>query len=537
MSEMKQLRRAESNRESGLESSLENSLEGSRENRRESGLESNRKNRLDRGNAAVIHIKSIYQQMIHSGTGEADLRSKLAVELLGVQRDDGSWSTIDDDRAPVDIRVDFVYVPTFYATAALMFRMTADGISVEEKNLEMSLEKNLKKNSEGRLAVESEGNRNLSERLSGRLTERLSECLAAGLRVAGARKLNGHGFEATRQKMEALAIYREAGMYSWMREYGDQFPEFSGMIREIIEGFRLAIATGRTFSDWNEDFSDRFRKEVEAYESEMIPDVWYAAYGSNISRERFMRYIERCTDRTAPREDRSFELPWDIYFAGRKKNWDNKGTAFLNDSKEGMALGRVYRITRKQFAEIQHMEGPDYTRKLALGMLEDIPVYTFTTKRAVNAPKWNAAAEENVRAVSKWNAAAEENAQALPEQNVPSARYLQTILTGLRETYPEKSELVLQAYLFSRVAFDETDRSVLQFVRRSEHGVTLQTIADETMHGCITPVRKAVKKLLACGLLRQDSRSVRAGHDVDDREAVVYTSKEHRDFIDLWMVL
>ena len=255
----------------------------------------------------------------------------------------------------------------------------------------------------------------------------------------------------------------------------------------------------------------------------MIPDVWYAAYGSNISRERFMRYIERCTDRTAPREDRSFELPWDIYFAGKKKNWDNKGTAFLNDGKEGMALGRVYRITRKQFAEIQHMEGPDYTRKLALGMLEGIPVYTFTAKNAVSAPKQNAAAGEN--------------AQAVPEQNIPSAKYLQTILTGLREAYPEKSELVLQAYLFSRVEFGETDRSVLRFVRGSEHGVTLQTIADEMMGGGITRVRKAVKKLLVCGLLRQDSRSVRAGHDVDDRDAVVYTSKEHRDLIDLWMVL
>ena len=35
--------------------------------------------------------------------------------------------------------------------------------------------------------------------------------------------------------------------------------------------------------------------------------VWYACYGSNINRERFMRYINWCSDTTPPMEDRPWE--------------------------------------------------------------------------------------------------------------------------------------------------------------------------------------------------------------------------------------
>jgi hypothetical protein len=56
--------------------------------------------------------------------------------------------------------------------------------------------------------------------------------------------------------------------------------------------------------------------------------VWYASYGSNLNRARFMAYIEGgtvagndvvyegCTDITAPRDDISLELPQSLYFAG-----------------------------------------------------------------------------------------------------------------------------------------------------------------------------------------------------------------------------
>lgn len=34
--------------------------------------------------------------------------------------------------------------------------------------------------------------------------------------------------------------------------------------------------------------------------------VWYACYGSNISKMRFMDYINRCRDTTPPVEDRPY---------------------------------------------------------------------------------------------------------------------------------------------------------------------------------------------------------------------------------------
>ena len=75
--------------------------------------------------------------------------------------------------------------------------------------------------------------------------------------------------------------------------------------------------------------------------------VWYACYGSNINRERFMRYINRCSDTTPPVEDRPYEFKHPVFFAGHSSIWENKGTAFLDVWSEGDALGRIYKITEE----------------------------------------------------------------------------------------------------------------------------------------------------------------------------------------------
>lgn len=89
-----------------------------------------------------------------------------------------------------------------------------------------------------------------------------------------------------------------------------------------------------------------------------IDFVWYACYGSNLSHEWFMRYVNDCTDKTAPTESRPYEMHHQLYFAKSSSKWDSKGVAFLNPKVEEqiVTLGRVYLITREQFEEIKFLE-------------------------------------------------------------------------------------------------------------------------------------------------------------------------------------
>ena len=102
--------------------------------------------------------------------------------------------------------------------------------------------------------------------------------------------------------------------------------------------------------------------------------VWYASYGSNLKRKRFMCYIKGGTpegsarkcdgcfrDRSDPIESRPISLNFELYFAGQSKTWGNGGVAFIRDSSErGLTLGRMYLITDEQFNDVV-MQGNDKT--------------------------------------------------------------------------------------------------------------------------------------------------------------------------------
>lgn len=83
--------------------------------------------------------------------------------------------------------------------------------------------------------------------------------------------------------------------------------------------------------------------------------VWYACYGSNLLKERFMLYIKECNDKTEPSCEKPIIIHHDLYFANSSSRWENKGVAFIKPEKnEKVAtLGRMYIITEEQFLEIQ----------------------------------------------------------------------------------------------------------------------------------------------------------------------------------------
>lgn len=148
--------------------------------------------------------------------------------------------------------------------------------------------------------------------------------------------------------------------------------------------------------------------------------VWYACYGSNLCRERFLCYITGepfegktynlgCSDHTLPRDDRPVLIPYELYFGNSSHTWGGCGVAFLDTSKPGTALGRMYLITAEQYAEVRDQEGRSsawYNAEVPLGTVDGYPIFTFTNS--------------NRRT-----------------ENAPSARYLDVIRRGLAETYPQ----------------------------------------------------------------------------------------------------
>ena len=226
-------------------------------------------------------------------------------------------------------------------------------------------------------------------------------------------------------------------------------------------------------------------------------EVWYACYGSNINKDRFMNYINRCSDTTPPVEDRPYEFAHPVFFAGQSRTWSYKGTAFLDDEAEGSALGRIYRITEEQYLDVSRMEGPKYRKRIEFDPLDGIPVVSFTC---------------DVR----------------QERAVPSLGYFNTIVEGLKETYPAFRESALTESLINGI-WNEDEIKVLDCLREAEHGLTNSAIV-EAAQISEEAERKAISSLVKLGVVRQDRRS--RNLQEDDEFAVFYTESDERPLID-----
>lgn len=242
--------------------------------------------------------------------------------------------------------------------------------------------------------------------------------------------------------------------------------------------------------------------------------VWYACYGSNISKERFMKYIEGnklsnreicrsgCSDKTPPREEKPYIFNNPIYFSNNSSTWDNKGVAFLDTNKKGKSYGKMYLITKEQFEEIKMQEGNSsnwYGRTLDLESIDGIPVKTITKAERT-------------------------------DDVMPSSRYLNIIKTGIHETYPEMSLLDIDAYLM-KCYLNEGHINVLKFLRNQAHGVSIKYISNELWLE-VRNVINIINDLRDAGLIKQDERNAGTGISWDDKEAIYYTVREKREVID-----
>lgn len=182
--------------------------------------------------------------------------------------------------------------------------------------------------------------------------------------------------------------------------------------------------------------------------------IWYASYGSNMDRSRFLTYVqggtppgshsphEGCRDRSLPAGDIPIRFRGRAHFAYHSGRWGG-GVAFLDNDGESLALGRAYNVAIGQFDDIVAQEngrrpsgaktptdevlanGSAVMTRGVYGTLEHIgdyqgaPVFTFTG---------DFTAQE----------ALEESFAAKPDfysTNEPSPNYLRMLGSGLAETF------------------------------------------------------------------------------------------------------
>ncbi len=167
----------------------------------------------------------------------------------------------------------------------------------------------------------------------------------------------------------------------------------------------------------------------------MPEHVWYAVYGSNLSRARFDVYLKGgvpegathecpgCRDPSDPVEDWTVELDLELAFGGMSQTWGG-GVAFVRPTPGAKAKARLYLITQDQFADViaqenwlepgsVGIEGGAYMYGvvLDLGVLDGSRMLTVTQR-------------------------------ADAELRRPSDRYLEHIMRGLREAHGMSDEAI-----------------------------------------------------------------------------------------------
>jgi hypothetical protein len=142
--------------------------------------------------------------------------------------------------------------------------------------------------------------------------------------------------------------------------------------------------------------------------------IWYAAYGSNLSRERFDCYLNGgtpqgakhrypgCRNRSDPMQDRPTEIDTELAFGGTSLTWGG-GVAFVSPEDGHRTRVRMYLITLEQFEDViaqenwlkvgdvklheplaeERIVGPEhvYGVVVPLGELEGYPILTVTQHR------------------------------------------------------------------------------------------------------------------------------------------------------------
>jgi hypothetical protein len=139
----------------------------------------------------------------------------------------GSWAVVPTaDFLPSDARVDFIFRPTYIATATLA-RAYCDHSEI-------------------------------ASAIPGYL-----HALTAGMRFCSHRNLQGHGYEADEGAIDALQML-SMGKVPWLlQRHPDFCPELKRVIDVVADDMANRLASGSAHGAWGEDYSDGFRSALE----------------------------------------------------------------------------------------------------------------------------------------------------------------------------------------------------------------------------------------------------------------------------------
>lgn len=146
----------------------------------------------------------------------------------------GSWRiTTGDDRLPSDFRVDFIYRPTYIATATL-------SIGLFEHPLTTIL-------------------------MPGYL-----EALINGLQFCAGRGLKGHGYDAAKGAADAVKILSLGKVPLLLNQNPDYCPTLKRALETTTNYMKNRLSSGEFRSCWGEDQSGDFISALESFEAALI---------------------------------------------------------------------------------------------------------------------------------------------------------------------------------------------------------------------------------------------------------------------------
>ena len=205
--------------------------------------------------------------------------------------------------------------------------------------------------------------------------------------------------------------------------------------------------------------------------------IWYASYGSNLLRARFLAYIRGgrppgaqfvqvgCSDPTPPSHDHGIMIHHGLYFAEQSVHWGNAGVAFIETGKDSMAktLGRMYLISADQFREVVLQENGYRRMNVDLGI--DLERTQQEGRSEIRGEFYRTLlflGEEGGHPIFTFTAAGGLEKASL---NPPSPLYLSIIAKGLQETFGLSDPGIVE-YLQDRpgikglMSVDEVEKTV-----------------------------------------------------------------------------
>lgn len=174
----------------------------------------------------------------------------------------------------------------------------------------------------------------------------------------------------------------------------------------------------------------------------MDQDVWYVAYGSNLSSGRLQRYLDRCDDSSGPRAARPCTVPHRLFFAHESSTWTG-GTAFVDPSLDDTAatLTVAWLLGAAQFLQVFASENVAPAVDVTIG---DLPTIAGEALSVVPKRYGLVIGVESPDGRPAFTFTTGE--MPLPSPTRPAPDYVDTIVSGLIDHHGH-SETTARAYL------------------------------------------------------------------------------------------